>query len=316
MRKRILILGGSGFVGKYIVKELAKNGHIIEIFSRNPRKADELKLCGQVGQITTISGDIQNRAKVIELISNSKLDIIINLVGILYTSKNATHNDINLTAAVKVAELAKNFGIKLIHFSALVNNNNTEYAKSKNTAAEEIKLLYPESIIVKPSVIFGPEDSFFNLFAKIISCFHIFPLIGGGNTLLQPVYVGDVATFIKKIVEQDTPLSNNCILVGPAVWSIKNIVQYISKVIHRKCIYINLPFNLAYLLAFLLETLPAKLFNKLVIMGNYQPILTREQVEELKYDNISAVNTLKEYDINLSTIEDIVPLYLKLYNKN
>lgn len=218
--KNVIIFGGSGFLGSYIVKELAAAGHVITIFARDSEKANALKLCGNLGQIITIkediltilpdNGDINKGSRLDKYIKGQ--DIIINLIGVLTNNekygRNYTVEDINYKAAALIAKSAKNNNIeKLIHFSALLPNNiETEYIKSKIKGEQAVKEIFPQALIIKPGLVFGEEDKFFNLFARIAKMFRVLPIIAGGTALIQPIYVGDIAKFIRLLIAEEGTL--------------------------------------------------------------------------------------------------------------
>ncbi len=310
---KIIIFGGSGFIGSYIVKKLAVDGHIIKIFARDIARANELKVCGEVGQIVCVSGDILND-QVLETHLQG-MDIAINLVGILHESTPNAFNLIHHIAAQKIAKHAKSANVgQLIHFSALGIENPSKYNESKLAGEEAVKKEFPEANIIRPSVIFGEEDDFFNKFARIATFLPFLPLINGGNTLLQPVFVGDVADCVHIIIEKEMHC-NIFHLVGVKSYSLKDLMKFILKTINRKCWLISLPSCIAKFVAFFLEWKVVCYLLK-PITGTINPLLTRDQVQLLQYNNTSNNKDLQDIGIRAKAIEEIVPRYLERYKRH
>ena len=306
--KKVTVFGGSGFIGSYIIAELAKSGYVITIVSRNIDSASQLKLCGNPGQITPVYGDV---LKVKDIEENTKdAQIVINLVGILEEKRNLTFNSIHHNAAKNIAKAAKKNDVKrLIHFSALANGT-TKYGASKIQGEVAALSEFPDAIIVRPGVVFGEEDKFFNLFAKIIKKTRMFPLVCCGKTLIQPVYVGDIAKFVSTVLKNEEIKAKSYDIVGPKKYSLKEIMLFIQDTLEIKCLLIPLPYYLALAKAFFLEFKILKPLNKL-LTGATGAMLTRDQARMLCFDNVSDKNGLTELEIEPTTIEEIVPKYLK-----
>ncbi|MBQ4874785.1 MAG: complex I NDUFA9 subunit family protein [Rickettsiaceae bacterium H1] len=309
--KKILIFGGSGFIGRYIVKELAEDSHIIKIISRS--QAKELKVCGEVGQITCVNGNVSDE----ELVEKHTLgmDIVINLVGILYESYSKEFNFIHNIAAKNIAKYAKTAKVKqLIHFSALGIENQSQYNESKLNGENIIKKEFPDAVIIRPSVVFGEEDNFFNKFARFATISPFLPIIGGGKGLMQPVFVGDVARFIRNIVTKKIT-KQTYELAGPKKYSFKELMEFIIKTIERKRRLVNIKFSIAKFTAWFLEFRLISLLLK-PMNGSNSPILTRDQVDLLRYDNVSNKDSLQSAGIIPKTIEEVVTQYLQRYKKH
>jgi NADH dehydrogenase len=310
--QNVTIFGGSGFIGSYLVRELAKSQYNIRIVSRNIDKASELKLCGNLGQITPVCGNVFNKGDIERNIQNA--DIVINLVGILNEAENLTFDEVHHKVPELMAKIAKQNNVKkFIHFSALITcNGTTKYGASKLKGELAVKQMFSDAIIIKPSVVFGEEDNFFNLFAKIATKFRMLPLINGGRSLMQPIYVGDIAKFIKIIVDNDDIKNQSYVLVGPKKYSMKELMIFIKDTLNIRCLLIPIPYFLAMIKGWSLELKIWKPFNKF-ITGNTSPILTRDQVKMLNYDNVSDEKTLYDFGFKPKSIEEIVPIYLKAF---
>lgn len=299
--KIITIFGGSGFIGRNIVKELAKSHDLINVVTRDPEKSLESKTSGAVGQITITKGNILDDIDLENNIKNAQ--IVINLVGILYEKGQQNFSSIQAQAAEKIAKLSTKYGVKqLIHFSALGVDKATasKYARSKLAGEKAVLSAFPNATIIRPSIVFGRYDNFFNQFAKIAKISPILPLIGGGHTKFQPVYVGDIARAIAKIVEKEELQGKIYEFGGKDIVSFRQILEFIAKIIGKKRIFLNIPFTIASIESILLELLP-------------HPILTRDQVTLLRYDNIVTHSqpVLEDIGINPASFIDIVPDYIK-----
>ena len=298
----ITIIGGSGFIGKNIVRELATTGARIKIVSRNPDKNSEVMTSGYVGQIAHLKCDAKDTVALNNAIKGSTY--VINLVGILYPSGKQKFNTLHSNVAKNIALACKENNVEsLIHFSALGVDKavTSEYAKTKLEGEKAVLDNFPKAIILRPSVIFGADDNFINLFNWLSKFSPVLPLIGGGHSKFQPIYVRDVAALIYKILTVDKNLVEGKIfeLGGPSVYSMKEIYKIILHTTQRKRLMINMPFWFMKLNAFFLELLP-------------KPLLTRDQVELLKYDNlVSQKNALETFDIKPTSLEAIVPFYLR-----
>jgi NADH dehydrogenase len=298
--KIITIFGGSGFLGRHIVKSLAQSGATINILTRDPEKALFLKMAGSVGQINLIRGNISNTKLVEELVKNSH--IIINAVGILFEKRKFDFVNTHAKFPETLAHAAQRYNIeRFIHISALGCDVDTQsnYAKTKLAGETAILNTFPTATILRPSVIFGKEDNFFNQFAKMAKYSPFLPLIGGGKNYFQPVYVGDIAKAINKILQNPRTKGKIYELGGPDVVSFKQVLQYTSQTINRHPILLNIPFPIAKLIAYFMELLPT-------------PPLTRDQVKSLQTDNVThgKHKTFFDLGIHTKTIEETVPQYL------
>lgn len=295
----VTIFGGSGFLGRYVVSKVAKLGCKINVLTRKPEKALFLKTCGSVGQINLIKGSINDKELIQNLVSQS--DHIVNLIGILYERKKGDFVKYHSKFPEFLAQNAKKFKVKsFIHVSALgINNTASLYSTTKLEGENAIIYNFPDAAILRPSVVFGAEDNFFNKFANMASFSPFYPLIGGGKTKFQPVFVDDIAKAIVKILQKSELNRTTYELGGPNIYSFKEILDLIQKVTGRKRLYLNLPFKLASVLAAILEKLP-------------NPQLTRDQVQLLKTNAITESRTKTFYDLNIQpkSVEEIIANYL------
>ena len=304
-QKIVTVIGGTGFVGRYAVQALARAGYQVRVVARSPQKYAELKTFGDVGQISLIKGNVNDMASVAPALKGAFA--VVNLVGILYENRKQRFSAIHSVAAEKLAIAAKEAGVeKFVHISALgiEHEFGSSYARSKLLGERAILAAFPTATILRPSVIFGAEDGFFNKFAQMAIFSPFIPLIGGGKTLFQPVYVGDVAKAILTVIEHPETIGEIYELGGRKTYSFKELIEYVLAVIGRKRLLVDLPFYLASILANVLEHLPS------------QP-LTRDQVKLLKFDSVvdKQAKTLLTLGIAPRAMEDIVPLYLAKFGK-
>ena len=303
--KVVTVFGGSGFVGRQVVRELARIGCRVRVAVRFPDTASDLKPMGDVGQIVPIACNIRQDSSVARALDGA--DAVINLVGILYESGTQTFDSVHHQGSARIAKAAKAAGItNFIQMSALgaAPDSPALYARSKAAGEAAVRAEVPEAIVVRPSVIFGPEDSFFNRFASIMRITPLLPLIGGGEQKFQPVYVGDVADAIVKALTDSSAAGRTYELCGPTVYSFKELMELVMSETGRHVGLVPVPFELARIKAFFLELLPV-------------PPLTRDQVELLRSDNIATGNLpgLKDLGIAPTAAEVILPSYLDIYRK-
>ena len=299
------IFGGSGFIGRYIVQRLAQRGWILRIAVRRPDAALFLKPLGDVGQITPIATNIRNDASVTAAVEG--VDHVINLVGVLYQQGPQRFAAVHAEGARRVAAAAKAARVKrLLHVSALGADpaSPSLYARTKAEGEAMVREQFPEAVILRPSVVFGPEDDFFNRFAEIARLSPFLPLIGGGKTRFQPVYVGDVADAAVAILDRPedapfTPAGKTYELAGPRIYSFKELMVLLLAEIDRKRILMPVPWGIARLQAAVLGLLP-------------QPPLTLDQLKLLQRDNIASgqLPGFTELGIVPDGPEAILPAYL------
>ena len=300
----VTIFGGSGFLGRSVVRALCKREYRIRVAVRRPELAGHLQPLGRVGQIHAVQANLRYPASVEAAMRGAQ--IAINLVGILAPSGAQTFDSVQAQGAGAVAKAAVTAGARMIHVSAIGADENSpsHYARSKAAGEKAVLLATPTATIFRPSVVFGPEDDFTNRFAALAQMSPVLPLIGGGLTKLQPVYVGDVATAIAEAVDGKARAGATYELGGPEVLSMREIMELIVAITERKRMLVSLPFALARLQAIFLQFAPGALK------------LTPDQVELLRTDNIvsqaatAAGLTLEGLGLTPDSIEGVAPQYL------
>ncbi len=300
----ITVYGGSGFLGRHVVRALAKRNYRIRVAVRRPELANFLQPLGRVGQIHAVQANLRHAPSVDAAARDAH--VLVNLVGILAEGGRQRFDRVHAYGAEQVALAASAHGARLVHVSAIGADENSPaaYARSKATAERLALAAQPQAVIMRPSIMFGPEDDFFNRFATLARMSPVLPLIGGGETRFQPVFVGDVATAVADAV--DGTLSSGTIyeLGGPEVRTFKELMQFVLATIERKRLLVPLPFFAAKLKAGILQFAPAPL------------TLTPDQVEMLRVDNVVSDSakgegrTLQGIGIEPDSIEAIVPSYL------
>jgi uncharacterized protein YbjT (DUF2867 family) len=304
----ITIYGGSGFLGRHVVRALAKRGYRIRNAVRRPDLAGHLQPLGRVGQIHSVQANLRDQASVERAAAGA--DVLINLVGILFERGKQRFDAVHAQGAEYVAQAARSHGVPLVHVSAIGAdaNSTSAYARTKADAEARVLAALPSAVIMRPSVMFGPDDNFSNLFASMAQMSPFLPLIGGGETKFQPAFVGDVAQAIAKAVDGEARAGTIYELGGPEVLTFKEILQCLLKVIGRKRMLLPLPFGIAKLQAAFLQYLPT-------------PLLTPDQVELLRYDNVVSAaaqadgRTFQAFGIQPDTMEGVVPAYLWRFRK-
>ncbi len=306
-QKLITVFGGSGFVGRYVVKALASRGYRIRVACRRPDLAGHLRPIGTVGQVQPIQANLRYPDSVAKALAGA--DGVVNLVGILYASGKQNFSTVQARGANIVGQAAKAEGIKnIIHLSAIGadKQSNIAYQRTKAEGEEAVLAAVPEAIILRPSIIFGAEDNFFNLFAGIATKTPVLPLIGGGKTLFQPIYVGDVAEVVARTIDGELAAGKTYELGGPDVASFKTCLELMLEITQRKPMLLSVPFALAKLKAAFLQLLP-------------KPLLTVDQVRMLEKDNIVSEKakqegrTLDGLGIQGQAMNVILPTYLERF---
>lgn len=301
--KLVVVFGGSGFVGRHVVRALAKRGYRIRVACRRPDLAGHLQPLGNVSQIQPVQANVRVRWSVDHAVQGA--DHVVNLVGILYEGGRQRFGAVQDFGARAIAEAARSVGAGLTHVSALGASVESEsaYARTKALGEKAVLETVPNAVIYRPSINFGPEDGFFNRFAAMARFSPALPLLGGGETRLQPVYVGDVAEAIARSVDGAVEGGNIYELGGPKVLTFKECMQEMLTVIERKRLLVSLPWWVARIQASILELLP-------------KPLLTNDQVTQLQSDNVVSEEAIKEgrtfaaIGITPRTIGAILPSYL------
>jgi len=299
--KQITIFGGSGFIGRNIVRELAQKGARIEVACRDVEAAKFLKVQGVVGQVTPVHVDVtEGEGAIAPAVEGA--DMVINLCGILHESGRNRFDAVQGTAPGLIASAAAKAGAaKFLHVSAIGADPNSEsrYARSKAAGEQAVRGAFPAATTLRPSVVFGPDDDFFNRFGAMAESFPFLPLIGGGKTRFQPVYVDDVADAALKALETDDAAGKTYELGGPKIYAFRELMELVVAQTGRDRPLVNIPFWLASIEAAFLEWLPT-------------PPLTRDQVKLLKTDNVVSEGalTLADLGITPTACEAILPTYL------
>jgi uncharacterized protein YbjT (DUF2867 family) len=304
----VTVFGGSGFLGRHVVRALAKRGYRIRVACRRPDLAGHLQPMGRVGQIHAVQANLRNPGSVEAAVRDAA--IVINLVGILFERGRQRFDAVHANGAEQVALAANAHGARMVHVSAIGADENgpSHYARSKAKAEKLVLAAQPTAAIMRPSLMFGPEDHFFNRFAAMARVSPALPLIGGGKTKFQPVFVGDVATAISEAVAGNTQPGTIYELGGPDVRSFKELMQFILKTIERKRLLVPVPFFVARMEASFLQFAP-------------KPLITPDQVAQLGVDNVVSQGaaaerrTLQGLGIEPEPIEVIVPSYLWRFRK-
>lgn len=305
----VTVFGGTGFLGRYIVRELARKGYRVRLAVRRPDLAGHLQPMGAVGQIHAIQANLRHGWSVERAIEGA--DGVVNLVGILHESGKQSFEAVQAEGPALIAQACKAAGIeRLVHVSAIGADDDSpaSYARSKAAGEAAVRAGVPQAVILRPSIVFGPEDQFFNRFAGMALFSPILPVVGP-TTRFQPVYVGDVADAVALAVDGGAQAGTTYELGGPEIDSFEGLMERMLKVIERKRMIIALPMKVAELQARLFELLP-------------NPALTVDQVKMLQRDNVVSPQalaegrTLEALGINGASMDAILPTYLWRYRKN
>ncbi|MGJ5076647.1 complex I NDUFA9 subunit family protein [Bradyrhizobium sp. SZCCHNR1015] len=300
----VTVFGGSGFVGRNVVRALAKRDYRIRVAVRRPELAGHLQPLGRVGQIHAVQANLRYPDSVASALRDSH--VAINLVGILTESGAQTFEAVQAEGAATVAKAAAAAGARMVHVSAIGADAESASAYARAKAAGEAAVLaaVPEAVIMRPSVVFGPEDQFTNRFAGLARISPFLPLIGGGETKMQPVYVGDVASAVADAVDGKAQPGAIYELGGPEVLSFREILKIILEITDRDRALLPVPFGLAKMKATFLQFAPGPLK------------LTPDQVELLRHDNVvseaakAAGLTFQGLGITPDSLEAVAPQYL------
>ena len=304
----VTVFGGSGFLGRHVVRALAKLGYRIRVAVRRPELAGFLQPLGRVGQIHAVQANVRHPASVEAAARDA--DVVIDLVGILFERGRQTFDAVQSTGAETVALAAASVGARMIQVSAIGADEQapSRYARSKAAGEKLVLAAVPSAIILRPSVLFGPEDDFFNKFAAIARFSPALPLVGGGHTRFQPVFAGDVANAVVAAIEGRAKDGEIYELGGPQVRSFKELMQFMLATIERRRLLVPIPFALAKFQAAFLQLLP-------------KPLLTPDQVELLRGDVIVSDKARREgrtfeaLGIDPVPMAAIVPSYLWRFRK-
>ncbi len=301
----VTVIGGAGFLGRYLVKRLAQQGLRVRVAVRDPEAASFLKPMGDVGQVQPIQANIRNQASIARAVAGA--DVVINLAGVMFPGGAQSFQAVHEDGAETVAKCCVAAGVgRLIHLSAIGADAaaGSKYARGKAAGEAMVRAACPDAIIVRPSTIFGPEDHFFNLFGRLATLTPVMPLLGGGGGHMQPVYVGDVAEAVANLARDDAATGGTYELGGPQVLSMAEIMAMVCEQTGRDRLLVPFPFALAKFYGFFLQLLPWR-------------ILTMDQVDMLKSDNVASgeLPGLAELDIEPTALNAVLPGYLYRYRK-
>lgn len=301
----ITVFGGSGFLGRHLVKRLAEGGARLRVAVRYPEAAGFLKPMGEVGQVVPLQANLRDEASVTRAVEGA--DAVVNLVGILYQRGRQRFRAVHVEGAARVARAAAAAGARrFVQVSAIGADADSpaEYGRTKAAGEAAVSEAFDGATIVRPSIIFGPEDDFFNRFAALARLSPALPLIGFGHTRFQPVYVGDVAEAMARLLDDPASAGKTYELGGPRVYSFREIMALVLRETGRNRLLVPLPYPLAMLQARFLELLPV-------------PPLTRDQVQLLKRDNVVGGDApgLADLGVTPTAVDAILPSYLGRYRR-
>ena len=308
----VTVFGGTGFLGRHVVMKLARQGFQVKIACRKSSLALRCKPMGDVGQITGICTNVRFDASVSAAIEGS--DAVVNLIGVLHSQGQQNFKALHVEGAARIAKAASLASVKrLIHISAIGADQNAiaNYAQTKGLGENVVREAFPTATILRPSIVFGPDDNFFNKFAGLARLTPALPLIGGGSTNFQPIYVGDVAEAVSVCLRQSITSGNLYELGGPRVYSFQNLMKIMLTEILRRNFLVPIPFWLAKGMALFLERIKIPFFLS-------EPLLTRDQVKLLEVDNVVGPSVLGLIDLGISptALEEILPMYMQRYRRS
>ena len=305
----ITVFGGSGFVGSQLVHALARRGWRVRVACRRPDRAWKLQTSGSAGQIQAVRCDATHPDEVAAALAGA--DAAINLIGILFESGRRSFHALHVDAARNIAEACAAANVdRLVHISAIGANpeSASDYARTKAEAEMAVREVKPNAVIIRPSIVFGAGDDFLNRFARMAQFAPALPLIGGGHTRFQPVYVADVAEAIARAATLPQAAGRTFELGGPAVMTFGDVLRLVRRETYRRNALVPLPFFLARIIGSLAQ---------LTAFVGIPPVLTRDQVVLLENDNVVAPGAegLAELGVEPTGIEAIAPSYLWRYRR-
>ncbi|WP_293383079.1 complex I NDUFA9 subunit family protein [Phenylobacterium sp.] len=313
MQNLVTVFGGSGFIGAQAVRQLAKAGWRIRVAVRNPGAAYAMRLHGDVGQIDIVQANVRNEASLRRALSGATAAV--NLVAVAYETGRQGFQALHVMGAKNVATAARAEGVsRLVQMSALGADalSGSKYARTKADGEEAARAIYPDAVVLRPSIVFGPEDNFFNRFAAMAQISPVLPLVGGGHTRFQPVFVGDVAKAIARAVADPDCAGRTYELGGPAEFSFRQLMEMMLAEIGKRRILLPLPWPAASLAGAGGDLMLGLLGDSLIV-----PPVTADQVTLLKADNVvsGAHLGLTDLGITPTTLEAVLPSYLYRYRK-
>ncbi len=306
----IAVFGGSGFIGRHVVRKLAAKGYRLRVGVRRPHVAHFLRPMGRVGQIQLLRADLNDESTIARVLEGAEMAV--NLVGILHQHGRQRFDALHAEGQARIARAAAAGGVRrIVHISAIgaALDSPSHYGRSKAQGEAKLREAFPAATILRPSIVFGPEDDFFNRFANMARFSPVMPLIGGGRTRFQPVYVEDVAEAVLRALKEPATEGHIYELGGPRIYSFKELLDIVAKQTGRHRRQVPIPFWLAALQGAFLGLLP-------------KPILTLDQVRTLRRDNVVGagadapdIGTLADLGIAPTALEAILPSYLWRFRK-
>jgi len=303
--KIVTVFGGSGFLGRHVVRALCRQGWRVRVATRRPHLAGDVKLAGDVGQVQLVQANVRNRPSIRRALENTHA--VVNLVGILTERGSQSFQGTQALGARNIAELAAEAGVSsfvLVSAIGASDKSPSRYARTKAEAEAATRAAIPSAVILRPSIIFGPEDGFFTRFAELARMSPFLPLIGA-RTRFQPVYVGDVAQAVVSALRPEAA-GKTYELGGPRIYTMKELLQFITREIDRPRMLLPIPVPVAAPMGYIIGALSR-------LNPFFGPPLTGDQVQLLKHDNIVSpgAGTLADLGVtNLETVEAITPTYL------
>ncbi|HEY8573343.1 complex I NDUFA9 subunit family protein [Phenylobacterium sp.] len=307
MQNLVTVFGGSGFIGTHAVRQLAKAGWRIRVAVRNPNLGYRMRLLGDVGQIDVVQANVRNEASIRRALEGATASV--NLVGVLYEGGRQRFQSVHVEGARAVAEAARDLGVtRVVQMSALGADaaSASKYARSKAEGEQTVQAVYPDAVIVRPSFVFGPEDQFFNKFAFMAAFSPVLPLMGGGRTRMQPVFVGDVGKALARLVTLPDA-AGTYELGGPATITFREMLEMTLAETGRRRLLLPLPWPAAEMLGTLGDLAAMVL----------PPPITTDQVRMLRADNVvsGAYPGLEDLGITPTSLESVLPSYLYRYRR-
>ncbi len=302
---RVTVFGGSGFLGRHIVKHLAAEGFVVRVATRHPDEALFLKPMGDVGQIVPVHADVRDEKSVAAVVAG--VDAVVNAVGLYVQRGRATFAAVHEAGAREVARRAAEAGVgRLVHISGIgvSATSDSAYVRSRAEGEALVRNAFADATILRPSVLFGPEDAFFNTLAALARLSPVLPLFGGGGNKAQPVYVGDVARAVARALADSATAGKIYELGGPRTYTYAELTRLLLAEIRRPRLLVPWPFFIAEMQARILELLP-------------NPPLTRDQLKLMKIDNVVGAGSegLGALGIAPTSVESILPTYVGRYRR-